>query len=91
MFDKLKQLREMQKQAKEVQKTLADEIITVQKGELEIKINGNMEIQSINIASMESKEDLERDIKEGMNNAIKEAQQVMAKKMMGGGMSLPGM
>ena len=81
----------MQKQAKEVQKTLASEIITVQKNGLEIKINGNMEIQSVNIASMDNKEELEQNIKSGLNDAIKQAQKVMAQKMMGGGMSLPGM
>lgn len=90
MFDKLKQLREMQKQAKEVQKTLGEEIITVNKGVIEIKIDGNMEIKSINISETNDKEKLERDIKDGINEAIKDAQKLMAQKMMSSGMNIPG-
>ncbi len=82
MLDKLKKLREMQKQAKEVQKTLAEEIIFVQKGAIEIKINGNMEIQSVKITENVDMEKLEKNIKEAINDAIKQAQKVMARKMM---------
>ncbi len=91
MFDKLKQIREMQKQAKEVQKTLADEIIVVNHGDVEIKLDGNMEIKSINIQNLDNKENLEKDLKNAVNDGIKKAQKVMAQKMMGGGMNIPGM
>jgi len=91
MLDKLKKLREMQKQAKEVQKTLAEEIIFVQKGAIEIKINGNMEIQSVKITENVDMEKLEKNIKEAINDAIKQAQKVMARKMMSGGMNIPGL
>jgi DNA-binding protein YbaB len=90
MFDKLKQVREMQKQAKEVQKTLADEIITVTNGDIEIKLDGNMEVKSVNIQSIDNKESLEKDLKNAVNDGIKKAQKVMAQKMMGGGMNIPG-
>ncbi len=91
MFDKLKQLRQMQKQAKEMQKALSQEIITVTQGDIEIKINGNMEIQSIDIKNIDDKEKLEKDIQQGVNDAIKQAQKTMAQKMMSGGFNLPGM
>jgi DNA-binding protein YbaB len=90
MFDKLKQVREMQKQAKEVQKTLADEIITATNGDVEIKLDGNMEVKSVNIQNIENKESLEKDLKNAVNDGIKKAQKVMAQKMMGGGMNIPG-
>ncbi len=91
MFDKFKQLREMQKQAKEVQKVLAEEIITARRGDVEIKINGNLEVQSIKIEEINDKHELEKDIKKAMNDAIKSAQKIMAKKMMGSGMNIPGL
>lgn len=90
MFDKLKKLREMQKQASEVQRKLAEEIITVSHGDVEIKLDGNMEIKSVNIQKLESKERLEKDLEKTINEGIKKAQRVMAEKMMGGGMNIPG-
>lgn len=90
MFDKLKKLREMQKQAGEVQKKLAEEVITASYGDVEIKLDGNMEIKSVNIQKMDNKEELEKDLKKAFNDGIKKAQRVMAEKMMGGGMNIPG-
>ena len=49
MFDKFKQLKDLQKQGKELQKTLADEFIVVEKHGIKIKMNGNMEIINIEI------------------------------------------
>lgn len=90
MFNKLKDLNKLRSQASEMQKKLADEFITVQDGVVEITINGNMEIQSVEIDSVENKERLEKNLKNAINNAIKKAQKIMAQKMMGGGLNLPG-
>ncbi len=91
MFNKLKDLNKLRSQASEMQKKLADEIITVEDGGVEIIINGNMEIQSVKIADIENKEIVEGNLKRAVNNAIKKAQKLMAQKMMGGGLNLPGM
>ena len=91
MFNKLKDLNKLRSQASEIQKKLADEFITVKESGVEIIINGNMEIQSVKIADIENKERLEDNLKNAANNAIKKAQKLMAQKMMGGGLNLPGM
>ena len=91
MFNKLKDLNKLRSQASEMQKKIADEIITVEDGGVEIIINGNMEIQSVKIADIENKEIVEGNLKRAVNNAIKKAQKLMAQKMMGGGLNLPGM
>ena len=41
--------------------------------------------------STESKENLESDLKKAINEGIKKAQKLMTEKMMGGGMSIPGL
>lgn len=91
MLDKLKQMRDMQKQAKEIQKTLANEEIVSQSGSIEIKMNGNMEVQSVKIIDSVDNEKMEKDIKNTINDAVKKSQRVMAQKMMGGGMNIPGL
>lgn len=90
MFNKLRDLNKLRSQAGAMQKKLADEIITVEEGGVEIIINGNMEIQSVKIPDVENKEVLESSLKNAVNSAIKKAQKLMAQKMMGGGFNLPG-
>ncbi len=84
-------MREMQKRAKEIQKTLADEEIIAQSGSVEIIMNGNMEVQSVKISDDVDRDKMEKDIKNAINDAIKKSQRVMAQKMMGGGMNIPGL
>ena len=86
MFNKLKQVKDLRSQAKTMQNALADEIITLEKNKVIIKMNGNMEIKEININSDLNKENLEKTLKNLFNDAIKKTQRVMAKKMqeMGG-------
>ena len=86
MFNKLKQVKDLRSQAKTMQNALADEVITLEKNKVVIKMNGNMEIKEININSDLEKENLEKTLKNLFNDAIKKTQRVMAKKMqeMGG-------
>ncbi|MBU1870679.1 MAG: YbaB/EbfC family nucleoid-associated protein [Patescibacteria group bacterium] len=86
MFNKLKQYRDLRNQAKTLQNALSEEVITVEKGGIEIIINGNMEITQININKELTKNDLERVLKDCFNDAIKKTQRIMAKKIqdMGG-------
>jgi len=90
MFNKLKQFKDMRSQAKDLQNTLADEYVREESNGVELKLNGNLEVQSVKINTELEKEYLERTIKDVTNKAIKKTQKIMAKKMqeMGG---IPGM
>ncbi|HKK53930.1 MAG TPA: YbaB/EbfC family nucleoid-associated protein [Patescibacteria group bacterium] len=90
MFNKLKQFKDMRSQAKDLQNTLADEYITEESNGVEVKLNGNLEVQSVKVNTELEKDYLERTIKDVTNKAIKKTQKIMAKKMqdMGG---IPGM
>ncbi|MFP4514714.1 MAG: YbaB/EbfC family nucleoid-associated protein [Parcubacteria group bacterium] len=90
MFNKLKQFKDMRSQAKDLQSKLAQEHVTEESNGVEVKLNGNLEIESIKINTELEKDYLERTIKDLTNKAIKKAQKIMAKKMqeMGG---IPGL
>ena len=86
MFNKLRHLKDLRSQAKQMQNALAKESVTVEKRGIKIVMDGNLEITSINIEDEASKEDLEKNLKEAINEAIKKTQRLMAQKMqeMGG-------
>lgn len=86
MFNKLKQIKDLRDQAKQMQNALSGESATVDKRGLVIVMNGNMEITSVKINEDIAKDKLESAIKENTNDAIKQIQKIMAKKMqeMGG-------
>ncbi|MEA2088963.1 MAG: YbaB/EbfC family nucleoid-associated protein [Patescibacteria group bacterium] len=91
MFDKFKQLKDLQKQGKELQRTLADEFIDIEKNGIKIKMNGNMEIINIEISNEDDKEKLANNLKKIINDAIKQSQKMMAQKMMQGNFNIPGL
>lgn len=86
MFNKLKQLKDLRSQAKTMQNALADEKIELEKNNIKISMNGNMEIIEFNINGELNKEEIARTTKDLVNDAIKKTQRLMAKKMqeMGG-------
>ncbi|MFH1233701.1 MAG: YbaB/EbfC family nucleoid-associated protein [Patescibacteria group bacterium] len=86
MFSKLKQFRDLRNQAKTLQNALSGEIITVEKNNVKVIINGNMEITQISLNENLPKNNLEKVLTDCLNEAIKKTQKVMAKKMqeMGG-------
>lgn len=90
MFNKLKHLKDLRDQAKQMQNALSQESVTVDKSGIKVVMNGNMEIVSISINDALSKDSLEGMLADVINDAIKQTQRLMAKKMqeMGG---LPGM
>ncbi len=90
MFNKLKHIKDLRSQAKQMQSTLATESIIVEKGGIKVVIDGNMNITSITINEDLAKESLEGLLIDCINEAIKKVQRVMARKMqeMGG---LPGL
>ncbi len=90
MFNKLKHLKNLRNQAKQMQNALADESTTVEKGGIKVVMNGNMEITSITINEDLAKNSLEGILADCVNDAIKKTQRLMARKMqeMGG---MPGL
>lgn len=88
MFEKAKDLYKLQKQAKEIKKKLKSTHIEAEENGVIITINGEQEVQSIEISdeAMENKKKLEESIVKGFNKAIKKSQQIGAtfmKEVMG--------
>ena len=91
MFDKLQQLKELKKmrdEAMTIQKALDEETVEVEKHGVNVKIT-----LAQRVVSIESGGKGDEDIKEAVNDAIKESQKQAARKMqqMGGFDSLKGM
>lgn len=86
MFDKFRQLGELKKmrdQAMQIQKELAQEMMEINKNGVRIVISGDQKIQTL-----ETNGRSDDDIKEAVNEAVKKAQEVAARKLasMSGGL-----
>ena len=91
MFDKLQQLKELKKmrdEAMRIQKTLDEEVVEVEKRGVRVKVT-----LAQRFVSIDSNGKSDEDIKEAVNDAVKESQKEAAKKMqqMGGFEGLKGM
>lgn len=87
VFDKVKQLGElnkMRKQAKAIQKQLAQEVIEVNENGVRVIISGDQKIQSLDIDGLQNKR-----VVEAINKAVKKSQEMAAKKLqeMSGGLT----
>ena len=86
MFDKMKQLMEMKRQADQIKRQLDCESVECQdvRG-IKIVINGAQQVQSIeideNLLNPDNKGPLQKDLLRGINAAIAKSQQVAAQKM----------
>ena len=82
-FKSLGDLKQMRDSAMQIQKALAQELITVEKNGVIVEITGDQKVQSIKVNGNE-----ERNILEAVNEAIKKSQEIAAKKLqeMGGGL-----
>jgi DNA-binding protein YbaB len=94
MFEKTKDLYKLQKQAKEIKKKLKNTHIEAEENGVIITINGEQEVQSIEISddALTNKKKLQESIVKGLNKAIKKSQQIGAdlmKEVMGP-MGFPG-
>ena len=95
MFNKLKQIQELRKQAKELQSNLSEENITSEseKGLIKVTVDGNHKVKNIEIdnelLNTESKEKLENGLQEAYNKATDEVQSMMARKVQSGDISMP--
>ena len=97
MFDKVKQLMELKKQADQLKKVLEAEIIEVTEVRgIKIVVNGAQSVRSIDIEegllNPSNKNRIQMDLLRSINSAIKKSQQVAATKMKGiPGFNFPGM
>jgi len=99
MFDKAKQLWELQKKAKAIQKELKETEVEAKaaNGLITVVINGEQHIQSLQIDESllkpENKRDLEKAIQQAVAEALSRAQAIAAEKMkaIAGDLNIPGM
>lgn len=84
MFDKVKQMYELKKQADAIKKELEKEILEVEAGDIKIRISADQKIQEIRFGDSVDPKTL----KDVINKALEESQKVAAEKMKGmmGGM-----
>jgi len=87
MFDKMKDLYELQKKAKRIQNELENEKISASAmgDKIRVELNGKMEVREISIAEElldpQKKSELERNIKSCINDAISRSQRIAAEKL----------
>ncbi len=75
-FGQLGELKKMRDQAMKIQKELQAEILNVEKNGVEITISGDQKVQEI-----KTNDRSDNDIKEAINEAIKQSQEVAARKL----------
>ena len=84
MFDKMKQMYELKKQADEMKKQLESEVIDVEHGEVRVRVNAAQKILELDFP-----QDTDPNkVRDAVNKAMEEVQKIAAKKMQGmmGGM-----
>jgi len=97
MFDKMKQLMEMQKKMQDIKRELenTDFQITSSDGLVKVTMNGSQEVKDISIQTdiqNLEKISLEKAIKDAYNRAIKRSHDIAAQKMKEAtGLNLPGL
>ncbi len=90
MFGKAKEQYEFVKKAREIQKKLRAEIVEGASGNVTVKMNGEMKVQSVSIdaETIDDVGQLERDVQSAVESATEKAQKIaqnMMKDVMGGG------
>ena len=96
MFDKMKELMEMKRQAERIKKELDAAVVEVNEvSGIRIVINGSQTFRSLEIddafIQSNNKKQLETNLLRGVNEAIKKSQNLAAQKMKAVLPGLPGM
>jgi len=81
MFEQLKQIKKLQ----EIQNALKNEKISNVKNGVKVIINGKLEVEDVELNPALAIDDQEKAVKECFNDAMKQVQMVVAKKMQGMG------
>lgn len=85
MFNKIKDINALRKQAQDMKNMLEDEVVEAENKGIKIKMNGNQEVLEVTINPELDQETQEKYLKETFNDAVKKVQKLMATKMMGSG------
>ena len=97
MFDKMKQLMEMQRKMQEIKRELEGTVFEVASPDQKVKIamTGAQEVKEVSISAglaAAEKSSLERSCKDAFNLAIRRAQEIAASKMKEiSGLNIPGL
>jgi DNA-binding protein YbaB len=83
MFDNLKKMAELKK----IQDSFKKEFITVEKNGVKVVMNGNFEVQEINLNENLGKEEQEKVLVQCLNEAKDNIQKALAKNLMSSGFS----
>lgn len=98
MFNKLKQFKDLRNQAKEMQNTLAQEVVYADsaRGKVQVVMDGNQHLNGVTVdpemLKPERKAELEKAFQDAVNDAVKKSQMAMAKKAREmGHLNIPGL
>lgn len=78
MFDKIKNLNNLRKAQAEIKKELENIFVQMQKGSIKILLRGDKRVEKLEIDGVENKE-----LKELINDAMKEVDKKVEKQMRG--------
>ena len=82
----------MREKAKQIQNTLGQEHITLERHGITLTMSGNMEVEILKLNSELDAETQAKYVKELLNDAMKKVQRVMAEKMKSmGNLNIPGL
>lgn len=85
MFDKLKDMYQLQKQAREIQARLSSEKVegVSRDGTFRVELNGNQEVLFVSVSDTTnlSREAVERNSKEAFSDALSKLKNLLAQKM----------
>ncbi len=91
MFSKLKQFKDMRDKAKQLQSSLAEEVVegSAAWGKVKVTMDANMAVSAVNLSDEmmdpAGKGKLEAAVKDAINDAVKKAQRKMVEKMRASG------
>lgn len=87
MFEQLKQLNEMRKQAQQLKSEMEKITVEITEGKVRVVIRGDQQVERVEVEG-ENRDDL----KNAFNKAVKESQKKVSQKLSGllTGMKLPG-
>ena len=89
MFNKLKQFKDMRHQASSLQRLLGAETVTIERQGVTLVVDGNQRVVSLTIPPTFQTAALERLIPELFNDATAKVQQLIARKVQAGEITLP--
>ncbi len=75
-FKALGDLNQLRKQAKQMQQELAEEVITIEEGDIVVKIRGDQTFIELSVQGIQSE-----DVINVLNKAVKKSQELAARKL----------